>query len=936
MAQQDIVIYITKERAIGHSFERITAKLLEVGWTKREVELAINDAKLQEESQDIQTTLRKLQQSFLDISNRLTRIETQLTDGKTPLPAAAKIPEENEQSFTSPAFDDLVETVAETKTQSALQKRSEIETIREISQTDIPHTVEAKQPEPHTVPKVYHQKTKETENWETKITGKWFAGLGIVALLFGIGFLLKYAFDHNLILPIMRVFLGFLAGAALMGLGAFLSKKEKYRQYSFFLSGGGLGLSYLTCYAGYALYQVFNQPTAFLVMVVITAIGAALSLRVESTILTGMALVGGFLTPLLIVSQDNQYSALFVYLILLNAGFLGIALFKRWTSILVECCIGTYTVFFIWVNKGYDIEKFWPTFGFLTTIFLLFLIVPYILSFLSKRTIRSGDVVLVVANAYVYFQTAYLLLTPAYSQYRGLFLLLAAAVILSGAAVLRRLAPEDNKGTVTLSMIGLSLVAFFMPSELTTNWIAIGWALLALLTVAFGTSGKQKAYRMFGVVIYILTAVYSFFAQVVSYRDELLFGIDTRFLTLLVVATATILGSYCYRKFGESFKTETDAAKPFLFITGVTLALFAVPIEVHGCWITVLWSLAAVAMIWLGTKDNQAIYRGYTFLMYCGITLQTIALVKKVEFLAIDQRFIAYLSLAAALLVGSYCYRIYGNTYKNETEFFKPTLLIAGLFFLTVAVPIQFDGAWISMIWAVVAAIIVVVGVRLESVPTRYYANFVFLLIAFRLFTFDLYLTDAISNTMLVANSRFLALVTVFLSLLVSAYAYRFDSAKKQLPTSPIETTFSICAHFVLMLLVTLEISLFFDKKIQLIAPSGIRGATYSNSEVTALRYGKSLAFSLAWAVLSAGIMIYGILMRYRVSRIIAIIGFSFVTLKVFVYDISQLSELYRILSFIALGVILLLVSFLFYRYKDKIKEFILVEKKEEKPAEAK
>ncbi len=70
--------------------------------------------------------------------------------------------------------------------------------------------------------------------------------------------------------------------------------------------------------------------------------------------------------------------------------------------------------------------------------------------------------------------------------------------------------------------------------------------------------------------------------------------------------------------------------------------------------------------------------------------------------------------------------------------------------------------------------------------------------------------------------------------------------------------------------------------------------------------------------------MVVGIVWRFRSARILAIAGFAIVVFKVFLYDVVGLSDIYRILSFITLGVILLVISFLFYKYKDEIKEFIL------------
>jgi uncharacterized membrane protein len=76
--------------------------------------------------------------------------------------------------------------------------------------------------------------------------------------------------------------------------------------------------------------------------------------------------------------------------------------------------------------------------------------------------------------------------------------------------------------------------------------------------------------------------------------------------------------------------------------------------------------------------------------------------------------------------------------------------------------------------------------------------------------------------------------------------------------------------------------------------------------------------------------MVLGIWKRARILRVVAMVLFGITILKIFIYDLSFLETLYRIFSFIGLGVILLAVSYLYQRYKS----IILDEHKnsEEKP----
>jgi uncharacterized membrane protein len=81
------------------------------------------------------------------------------------------------------------------------------------------------------------------------------------------------------------------------------------------------------------------------------------------------------------------------------------------------------------------------------------------------------------------------------------------------------------------------------------------------------------------------------------------------------------------------------------------------------------------------------------------------------------------------------------------------------------------------------------------------------------------------------------------------------------------------------------------------------------------------LSLSSVWIAYGIIIMILGFMRRSRPMRIGSIILLGVSILKVFLYDLRFLEQPYRIVSFIALGVILLLASYLYQRYKHIILE---------------
>src|SRR5271163_4507114 len=106
---------------------------------------------------------------------------------------------------------------------------------------------------------------------ETRIGGRWLNRIGILAILVGISFFLKYAFDNNWIGPSGRVTIGILLGAAMFPWSQWLLS----RGYSYFSEGIaalGAAVLYLSIWAGCQYYPLFSHDVGFAAMVVITSV----------------------------------------------------------------------------------------------------------------------------------------------------------------------------------------------------------------------------------------------------------------------------------------------------------------------------------------------------------------------------------------------------------------------------------------------------------------------------------------------------------------------------------------------------------------------------------------------------------------------------------------------------------------------------------------
>jgi uncharacterized membrane protein len=77
------------------------------------------------------------------------------------------------------------------------------------------------------------------------------------------------------------------------------------------------------------------------------------------------------------------------------------------------------------------------------------------------------------------------------------------------------------------------------------------------------------------------------------------------------------------------------------------------------------------------------------------------------------------------------------------------------------------------------------------------------------------------------------------------------------------------------------------------------------------------VGLSIVWGLFALALVVYGIRKKKKYIRLAAIVLFVATILKLFVYDLAEAGTITKTVSFISLGAILLLVSYLYNRYKE-------------------
>ena len=237
---------------------------------------------------------------------------------------------------------------------------------------------------------------------ESTIGLVWLNRIGVIALLFGMAFFLKYAFDNRWIGELGRVLLGLVAGFGML-VGSQFARNKKYDVMSQGLHGGGVGILYLSIYASFGFYHLIGFAPAFAFMSVVTLYCGFWSIRTNWLSSAVIGIAGGFLTPLLFGTKTLSPQLLMSYIVLLDLGVLYISLHKKWRFLNLASFVLTHLLFNTWYATDYKPEQ-WPiAFLFASAFFAIFCLLSISHNLIRKEKSDGVDLCLVLLNGVAYF-----------------------------------------------------------------------------------------------------------------------------------------------------------------------------------------------------------------------------------------------------------------------------------------------------------------------------------------------------------------------------------------------------------------------------------------------------------------------------------------------------------------------------------------------------
>ena len=717
---------------------------------------------------------------------------------------------------------------------------------------------------------------RSRSNVEKFIGENLIATIGIAILVIGVAIGAKYAIDHDLISPLTRIVLGYAAGLALFGFAVRL--KVKYPNFSAVLLSGAMAILYFITFAAYSFYDLIPQTLTFGLMAFFTVFTALAALNYNKQVIVLIGLVGAYGVPFLLSDGSGNYAFLFTYMAIVNAGILVIAFRKNWKVAFYSAFGLTWLIFLSWFNLEYEAARhFTLAMTFAAVFFIEFYLTFLGYKLLQKEQFNFGDIASLLLNSFVFYGMGYAILSGQKQgeELLGLFTLANAVVHFIVSAVIYRGKLADRNLFYLVSGLVLVFLTLTFPVQLDGNWVTLIWAAEAALLFWIGRSRKVPVYEKMSYPLMFL----AFFSLV---QDWMTFYPQYQYQPDIEVAAKAITPFW-----NVQFLTGLLVAGAFFFIRWQdSPSSFSLQragkigrIEESDR----IQSDSSVPQFLDSSKPDWL--RSIMQIAIPTMLLLTLYFTGQVEVTAWFDRLYWGSAVMSPPDAYDYSYPIYNNDFLQYKIVWMLNYTMGFLAILSFV-----NLGWIRSRILAAANLVVNLLTILSFLVGGLYA-----LSLLR----ESYLTPSQSEYFSAGSWNLYiryASLAFLAGLLFATWRYIRD---RELIGVQLRIPFELLLHLAVLWVASSEWIHWMD-----IADPG---QSYK------------LGLSILWGVYALLLIVLGIWRRKGYLRISAIALFGVTLLKLFLYDIAHLSTIGKTIIFVSLGVLLLVISFLYNKYKNTI-----------------
>ena len=480
------------------------------------------------------------------------------------------------------------------------------------------------EPEAVAVPSAPKQPAPKKISLEERFGTQWVVWAGGIALALGGFFLVRYSIEQGWFGPGARVVLAGIVALALIAAGEWARRREIHTgamglskaDIPSVLTAAGTAIAYADAYAAYALYG-FIGPAAAFVLLGLVALGTLAASLVHGPALAGLGLVGAFLTPLIVSTEQPNYWALYLYLAVVTAAAFGLARARLWRWLAVTAVAASV----LWALPGIgDLQALGPhafhiAAGFVLAVLLI------VSGLLFGPDAAPGEIDLISSGTLAAYLFASMLLVLA-TGHDTLALTLFVALVAATIAIAWRTdaaAAAVPAAAVLVTLIFLHWSLDFDVSELglpagpvpDSLWKPEHYLFGAPLTLGacfallFGLSGflaQQRATNARLAILWSASAVFAPIAILIALYYRIA-GFDRSIPfagAAVVLAGAFALATEAIGRRGE--RPGSEAASAIFATGGIASLALALSLALEKGWLTVALALMVPGIAWVAEK----------------------------------------------------------------------------------------------------------------------------------------------------------------------------------------------------------------------------------------------------------------------------------------------------------------------------------------------
>jgi uncharacterized membrane protein len=727
-------------------------------------------------------------------------------------------------------------------------------------------------------------------DFATVLGPRLLVGTGALACVVFLALFVKFAWESNWVGPAGRVLMGAATSVALVA-GGLRLMGGRYRPLGQGLAAAGLAGLYVSAFAAHGFYELVSRELAFVLMAAITANAVLLAARLPARLLAALAWTSAYLTPVLLSTGEDKAAALFLYLALVDLGALALDHWRPWPETAPLAAAGTVVLYAGWFGTFYSAARF------ATAAAGLVLFTALFAAGMARKRRDLGTGAVVAAS------TLGLLVLAASSDRPWPLALLSLSLAAAAFLLAGRLGVPA--GVLALAAGGAPFLAWSLSHyradsfAAAATWITGGLLLFLVAPFLRRTPGETRTGGG-GVLTGLALAAAGLVSAFLAESTDWPLGLSA---LLLAQAGVAIVARSRWAW------AEPAGVAGAALTTAVWLGAFFEAGRRGDAWLVAFPTAAAylLAFVARGLIARSEVKVADVFAQLANAGLVWITLFHALYETAPGALALASVALATLyLVIGLAAVRE-----RPEAALLARTALGLAAVFLTVAIPVRLGLHGITLAWALEGLLLVALGRRYGSVPARAFGYAVLVLASARLLVRHFPLRGGEPFTPGL-NAAFGTWLLVILCVAAGAFLARRVAGGHALD-SAVALVFPVAALALLFAVLTHETGAAFDQA----ARSARRAGDLARLEQA--RLGGRFALSLLWTLFATGLLAGGLGARSRPLFYAGYALFAVTALKVVLVDTATLHTLYRMLSFLALGLLLLAGAFLNLRFRERL-----------------